>query len=113
MYLVKDLKETVVKYNGRNIICGMFRGTWEGWINALRSQVTDILLCCYLSLNVRQPSYRRVQEQQQSYVKLKGFCTVLKYCRTQLDFNISGLCNGCFSVLKNATPFLHFITLFF
>lgn len=36
MNLVKDLKETVVKYNSRNIICGMFRGTWEGWINALR-----------------------------------------------------------------------------
>ena len=35
MNLVKDLKETDVKYNSRNIICGMCRGTWEGWINAL------------------------------------------------------------------------------
>lgn len=36
MNLVKDLKENEVKYKSRNIICGMFRGTWEGWINALR-----------------------------------------------------------------------------
>jgi hypothetical protein len=35
MNLVKDLKEIDVEYNGRNIICGMFRGTWEGWINLL------------------------------------------------------------------------------
>ena len=35
MNLVKDLKETDVENNSRNIICGMFRGTWKGWINAL------------------------------------------------------------------------------
>lgn len=39
MNLVKDLKESDVKYNSRNIICGMFwgggDGIWERWINAL------------------------------------------------------------------------------
>jgi glucose-6-phosphate 1-dehydrogenase len=29
MNLVKDWKESDVKYNSRNIICGMFWGIWE------------------------------------------------------------------------------------